>query len=260
MDGKMGGRKMKTKALIALSFLGFSSLSLAGSVAGTGGSTEVTQLLNNAQLIEQTKKMAEQAQTLSNQLDKQSRMVDDMKRNGKALSRQEWGKTSEDLRKLAAIARQGEAIAYSSSNMDAIFRDKYKGYGEYANMQNGSSQNFSDQYAKWSQTNRDSIFGAMKVTNLQYEQFSTEEQTMKTIENLGKSAQGRMEAIQVGNLIASQQVSQIQKLRGLMMAQMQMQSSYLAYEANQKDSANAKSRNFFKNDLSGINVNDGKAY
>ncbi len=251
---------MKIKFLIACSLLGFSSFALAGTVAGTGGSTEVTQLLNNVQLVEQTSKMADQTIKLRNQLQRQTQMVEDMKRNGKTLSSQEWGRTSEDLQKLASIARQGEAIAYSSSNMDAIFRDKYKGYGEYANKKNGSPQNYSDQYANWSETNRDSILGAMKATNLQHEQFSTEEQTMKTIEKLGSSAQGRMEAIQVGNLIASQQVSQIQKLRGLMMAQMQMQSSFLSYQANQKDSANAKSREFFKSEMSDIKVNDGKVY
>ncbi|MDQ3232870.1 MAG: hypothetical protein M3Q07_13715, partial [Pseudobdellovibrionaceae bacterium] len=101
---------------------------------------------------------------------------------------------------------------------------------------------------------------AMKAANLQFEQFSSEEETIKTIQRLGSSAKGRMEAIQAGNLIASQQVSQIQKLRGLMMAQMQMQSAYLSFEANQKDSANAKSREFFKNETSNINVNDGKTY
>lgn len=251
---------MKVKALVACIFYGWMGSLYAGSVAGTGGSTEVTQILNNAELLKQTNEMLVQTRRLQKQLEKQSEMVDDMKRNGKALSSQEWGKTSQDLERLASIARQGEAIAYSSANMDAIFRDKYKGYGEYASRKNGSSQSYSDQYSNWSDTNRDSILGAMKSTQLQYEQFSSEEDTMRTIEGMGKSARGRMEAIQVGNLIAAQQVSQIQKLRGLMMAQMQMQSSYLTYEANQKDSANARSRNFFKSDLSGINVNDGEKF
>ncbi|MCX6131514.1 MAG: P-type conjugative transfer protein TrbJ, partial [Proteobacteria bacterium] len=191
---------------------------------------------------------------------RQTQMVDVLRRNGKTLSSHEWGKASEDLQKLASIARQGEAIAYSSANMDAIFRDKYKGYSAYASRKNGSSEDYSNQYSKWSETNRDSIVGAMKATNLQSEQFSEEEETMQTIEKLGRSSQGQMQALQVGNLIAAQEVSQLQKLRGLMMAQMQMQSSYLSYEANQKDSANAKSRTFFKNDLSGINVSDGKKY
>jgi len=240
--------------------LGFSQVGLAGSVAGTGGSTEVTQILNNAELIRQTNEMLDQTRKLQNQLQKQAQMVDDMKRNGKVLSKQEWGKTSDDLEQLANIARQGEAIAYSSSNMDAIFRDKYKGYSEYSSQKSGNPQSYSDQYSKWSTTNRDSIVGAMKTANLQYEQFSSEEQTMKTIEQLSSNAQGRMEAIQAGNLIAAQQVSQLQKLRGLMMAQMQMQSGFLTYQANQKDSANAKSREFFKNDASSISVNDGKNF
>ena len=241
-------------------FLSLSQVAAAGSVAGTGGSTEVTQILNNVELIRQTNEMLDQTRKLRDQVQKQAQMVDDMRRNGKTLSKQEWGKTSNDLQKLAEIARQGEAIAYSSSNMDAIFRDKYKGYSEYSSQKNGNPQSYSDQYSNWSSTNRDSIVGAMKTANLQYEQFSSEEQTMKTIEQLSSNAQGRMEAIQAGNLIAAQQVSQLQKLRGLMMAQMQMQSSFLTYQANQKDSANAKSREFFKNEASSISVNDGKIY
>lgn len=251
---------MKTKATALFGILWFGQPALAGTVAGTGGSTEITQLLNNGQLVQQTHEMYEQTTTLSNQLRKQADMLGDMQRNGKVLSMHEWGRTTEDLKRLASIARQGEAIAYSSANMDAIFREKYKGYGEYVNKKTGTSQSYSDQYAKWSETNRDSILGAMKAANLQFEQFSSEEETIKTIQRLGSSAKGRMEAIQAGNLIASQQVSQIQKLRGLMMAQMQMQSAYLSFEANQKDSANAKSRDFFKNEASGINVNDGKTY
>ena len=102
--------------------------------------------------------------------------------------------------------------------------------------------------------------GAMKAANLQQEQFATEEETIKTIEKLSATSQGRMEAIQAGNMIAAQQVSQIQKLRSLMMSQMQMQSSYLTFEANQKDASKARSVEFFKNDLSKVNVNDGESF
>lgn len=232
----------------------------AGSVAGTGGSTEVTQIMNNAQLIQQTSEMYDQTRKLMDQLRKQKEMVDDMKKHGKTLSGQEWSHTSQDLKKLSDVVRQGEAIAYSSANLDGLYRQKYKGYGAYAKENSGTASTYSDRYASWSDTNRDSIVGAMKSANLQAAQFDTEEDAMRTIENMGRSSQGRMEAIQVGNLIASQQVGQMQKLRGLVMAQMQMQSSFLAFEANQKDSSNAKSRNFFQNDLSGINVNDGKKF
>ncbi|RYZ91296.1 MAG: P-type conjugative transfer protein TrbJ [Proteobacteria bacterium] len=251
---------MKTKLIVYLSLCLSPTILLAGSVAGTGGSTEVTQILNNIQLVEQGNEMVTQTRKLANQLEKQAAMVNDMKTQAKALSNQEWSRTSSQLQQLANISRQGEAIAYSSANIDALYRQKYKGYNAYSQEKTGSSFTYSDRYSEWSNTNRDSTVSAMKSANLQQSQFADETATMQTIEIMGRSAQGRMQAIQVGNQIAAQQVGQVQKLRSLVMAQMQMQAAHQAFEANQKDSANAKSRNFFKNDASNINVSDGQKF
>ncbi len=251
---------MKAKSILYFSLCFSSKILFAGSVAGTGGSTEVTQILNNIQLVEQGNEMVSQTRKLANQLEKQAAMVNDMKIQGKALSNQEWSHTSSQLQQLANISRQGEAIAYSSANMDALYHQKYKGYSAYSQTNGGSSVTYSDRYSEWSNTNRDSTINAMKSANLQQSQFADETATMQTIENMGRTSQGRMQAIQVGNQIAAQQVGQMQKLRSLVMSQMQMQAAHQAFEANQKDSANAKSRNFFKNDSSNINVSDGQKF
>ena len=248
------------KKLIFIIAINSSEIALSGSVAGTGGSTEITQISNNVELLKQTDEMITQTTRLKQQLEKQAMMASDMEKQGKSLSNHEWGKTSEDLKKLAEISRQGEAMAYSSANWDALFQEKYKGYEAFSKDKGESSKSLSDQYSDWSNTNRDGIMGAMKAANLQQEQFATEEETIKTIEKLSATSQGRMEAIQAGNMIAAQQVSQIQKLRSLMMSQMQMQSSYLTFEANQKDASKARSVEFFKNDLSKVNVNDGESF
>lgn len=250
---------MKSLSLCVFFSILCSEVASAGSVAGFGGSTEVTQISNNMQLMQQSVEMYQQTVKLRDQLKRQTDMLNDMKKQGKSVGNQEWSHTSDDLQELANVVREGEAIAYSSANMDEIYKQKYQGYGEFSKSNSGPVS-YSDRYAEWSQTNRDSIIGAMKSANLQQEQFANEQQTMRTIENMGKTAQGRMEALQVGNMIAAHQVSQMQKLRGLVMAQMQMQSAYHTFEANQKDSANAKSKKFFKNDLSTINVNDGEKF
>lgn len=247
------------KTLIFI-FLSSPEIALSGSVAGTGGSTEITQISNNVELIKQTNEMLSQSTKLKNQLEKQAFMASEMEKQGKSLSRHEWGKTSEDLKKLAEISRHGEALAYSSANLDALFHEKYKGYNAFTREKTGSSKNLSDQYADWSSSHRDGMIGAMKAAHLQQEQFSTEEETMRTIERLSSTAQGRMEAIQAGNMIAAQQVSQVQKLRGLIMSQMQLQSSYLTFEANQKDASKARSHEFFRSQLSEVSVNDGESF
>lgn len=251
---------MKVKSTLYFLLCFTPNILLAGTVAGTGGSTEVTQIANNLQLVEQGSEMVSQTQKLASQLQKQVAMVNDMKTQAKTLSNQEWSHTSSALQQLAQISRQGEAIAYSSANMDALYHQKYKGYAAYSQSNSGSSVTYSDRYSEWSNTNRDSTINAMKSANLQQSQFADETVTMQTIENMGRTAQGRMQAIQVGNQIAAQQVGQMQKLRSLVMSQMQMQAAHQAFEANQKDSANAKSRNFFKNDVSNINVSNGQKF
>ncbi len=251
---------MKIGSIVCIAFFMSPKILTAGTVAGTGGSTEITQIANNIQLVQQGHEIFRQTQQLAGQLQKQKDMLSDMTTQSKALSDQEWSHTSSELQQLAMLARQGEAIAYSSSNMDALYHQKYKGYAAYSEANRGSNSNFSDEYAEWSDTNRDSLVSAMKSANLQQSQFSDEAKAMQSIEKMGRTAKGRMQAIQVGNQIASQQVGQMQKLRGLVMAQMQMQSAHQTFEANQKDSANAKSKNFFKNDVSNINVNNGQKF
>ncbi|RZA12896.1 MAG: P-type conjugative transfer protein TrbJ [Proteobacteria bacterium] len=254
------GRSRRMKNLLMILVLSSSEVALAGSVAGTGGSTEVTQILNNAQLVQQTDEMYTQTMKLSAQLQKQSAMVDDMKRQGKTLSNQDWGHTSEDLRELSDVVRRGEAVAYSSSNTDAVYRQKFPGYEYYSKEKGKSASTFSDRYSDWSQTNMDSISGAMRAANLQTSQFQSEDTTMKSIERLSQTAQGRMEAVQAGNLIAAQQVGQMQKLRSLIMAQMQMNASFMSTQASERDQAKAKSEQFLGEDISHVRIDDGQHF
>jgi P-type conjugative transfer protein TrbJ len=248
------------RILLMTAILFSSEISLAGSVAGTGGSTEVTQILNNVQLMEQTSEMYTQTMKLKGQLEKQSAMVDDMNRQGKTLSNQDWGRTSQDLTELSEVVRRGEAMAYSNSNADAVYRQKFQGYDYYSREQGKTSATFSDRYSDWSKTNMDSISGAMRAANLQSSQFQSETTTMRSIERLSQTAQGRMEAIQAGNLIAAQQVGQIQKLRSLIMAQMQMHASFMSTQASEKDQAKAKSEQFLGEDISNVRIDDGKHF
>lgn len=222
-----------------------SRTAFAGSIAGTGGSTEVTQILNNIELVRQYEELYTQTKRLNDQLKAQNTMVSDMQRQGKTVSGQQWGTASEDLRQLSSTVISGQALAYSLSNVDAKFRETYKGYDAYSKQKQGSSQTYSAQYAQWSRTNNDTITSAMSAANLQQKQFASEAQTMAEIQRMGSSAQGRMEAIQVGNMIAAQEVGQLQKLRALMAAQMQMQASFMSREADEKDLQKAEGQKYF---------------
>ena len=84
--------------------------------------TEVTQLLNHAQLILQ---YIRQGTQLANELN----MYADMLKNTKMLSVHSFGAIMNDVNALAAIVQGGQALAYSLGNLDQLFRQTYPGYG-----------------------------------------------------------------------------------------------------------------------------------
>ncbi|MCY1553457.1 P-type conjugative transfer protein TrbJ [compost metagenome] len=63
---------------------------------------------------------------------------------------------------------------------------------------------------------------------------------------MSQSADGQMKALQVGHQIATQQVSQLQKLRGLVSQQMTLMGTWLQSEQTEKDLAQARRQEFFK--------------
>ncbi len=241
-------------------FILISRTAFSGTVAGTGGSTEITQILNSGELVKQTYELERQALTIRQQLGRQQAMVDDMSLQGKNLSKQEWGNTSSDLSELSKIVRQGEAMAYSTSNVDAAYRQKFKGYDFYSRERGTSTSTYSDRYSDWSKTNMDSISSSMKAANLQSIQFQSEDEAMRSIEKLSKTSTGRNQAIQVGNMIAAQEVGQLQKLRSLIMSQMQMHAAFMSTQSSEKDLAKAKSQQFLDEDISHVRIDDGQKF
>ena len=88
--------------------------------------TEVTQVLNHAQLA-----MTYIRQGL--QLQNEIKMYTDMIRNVKQLPNQTFGPITADLNALAAIVQGGQVLAYSLGNLDVQFRNTFRGYGATPN-------------------------------------------------------------------------------------------------------------------------------
>lgn len=193
--------------------------------------TEYTQLLNNVQLAHQT---LQQAEELANQL----KILNNMVQNIKNIPDQIWTLAFRDLQSLMNVVKQGQALAFSMSNVSEEFERKFKGFVQAAN--------FQADYKKWSETVRDSIRSSLSAANIQSQQFSSEEAVLSRLRSMSQSAVGRMQAIQVGAQIAGEQVAQLQKLRALIMAQMQAQNAYMAGQQQLKDNVKAAEENFFK--------------
>jgi len=83
--------------------------------------TEITQILNHAQLV-----LAYIRQGI--QVESEIAMLANMIRNTKNLSPQRFGQIQADVNALAQIVQGGQALAYSLGNLDQLFRKTYPGY------------------------------------------------------------------------------------------------------------------------------------
>ncbi len=248
----MGPDRRTTIAALAMAAV--ASVSMPGPVrAGgvTGEATEFTQLANNAELVSLVGKSAEQVNNqitqinqLAEQIQNQLRIYENMLQNTAQLPAHVWGEVEGDLNRLQSIVGQGQGIAFSMGNIDDTLKQRFQSYAEMkSSLPNQAS--FSTTYQSWSDTNRDTIAGTLKAANLTAEQFSSEESTMSSLRSMAESADGQMKALQVGHEIATQQVAQMQKLRGLVSQQMTMMGTWYQSEQAQKDLAQARREQFF---------------
>ena len=205
---------------VSLLFLGVPTPMSAGVVAGVA--TEWTQILNHVQLVMNYIRMGVQLQIEMQQLSEQLKQ-------GKGLPSQIFGSIQQDLGQLAQIVQGGQALAYSMGNLDAQFRNTFPGYSSR------TSGYFND-YKKWSQTSLDTTLSTLRAVGLQGEQLNSAQAVLAQLRAMSAGASGQMEAVEVGNQIAEQQVEQLMALRQLMLVDLQSKQAYQA-EQIQKEQA-----------------------
>lgn len=214
----------KNSLAIALLAMTMAGSAHAGSVGGTGGSTEVTQIMNNVELLNQT---AQQVQMVEIQL-----------RQALTLPNTPWSQTVQALQNLRSAVQKGQAIGYQLAGLEQQFKNTYRGYGQ-------SSGNLLSDFIRWNNTTRDSIQGALTVAGMTVDQINSESGMIDNLRAMGQSAQGQMQAAQVGNSIAVEMVQQMRQLRQLQAAQMQAHNAYLAGDNEQKAASRAANDSIF---------------
>jgi type IV secretion system protein TrbJ len=193
--------------------------------------TELTQLLNHAQLVMQ---YIRQGQQLANELN----MYADMMKNSRTLSAHSYGAITNDINALAGIVQGGRALAYSLGNLDQLFRQTYPGYGYNAGA-------YYIQYRNWSQTSMDTTLGTLRAAGLQGQQLQSEQAVLNSLRSSLQGTDGRLEALHALGDISEQQVEQLMKLRELMMADMSSKQAYQAAMIQQQAASESAAQRFF---------------
>lgn len=219
---------------------------------------EWTQIMNNIELVAQYEKQVQQYATQLQELQTAMSQYQNMVTQGLALPDQVWNSVTGDMQKLVSVYQGGKQIAHSLSNIDQQFKQSFAGYGDYVNKLKGGNFDMSQKYEQWATGGFDNARTAIKAAGAQVSMFEGEDQVMSRLLSRSQSAQGRMQAIQVGNEIAAQQVQQMQKLRELIAAQTTLQANWIAQQVDQNAADSAALSRF--NAGNRINGTGGKAY
>jgi P-type conjugative transfer protein TrbJ len=218
----------------------------------TNCASEITQLANNIQLVDQ---LARQVQLVQQALQQTENMVT----NTRPLDGQQWGDTLASIRKLNELLGQAKSLSFAGGNLEAEFSKKFQDYNAYRHQQQPGEDALSGKLQQWSEDTNASVLSTLKAAGLSSEQLEGEEDSyLRQLEDRATSAEGRMQAIQVGNQIAMAGVRQTQKLRHMMLVQMQLLANFVAQRGDKETAEAAYWRQFSKPlDLS---PNNGQRY
>lgn len=245
--------RLAAPIVLAIGFAALLSGALAQVVTCSNCGTEFTQLANNLQLADQ---LARQVQLVQQSIKQNENLL----LNTTGLDRFRFGNTLNDLRQVTSLLGQAKSLSYTSAGLDGQFSRKYKDYNAYVS-EKLNAQALEQKYQQWSEDSNSSVLSTLKAANLQNSQMEgDEEQLFKQLEDLSTTAEGRMQALQVANQIAVAAARQTQKLRQLMLVQLQLQANFIQTQMDRQSAQEAAYKNFITSGRDNIKTGDGKGY
>lgn len=245
----------KTSAYAARKFGRGAALALAMASAGLGVTLYMAPApayaiycSNCSTFYQQMFEYAEAVNTALNtaeQLSTQIQQYQNMVTQGTGLPDSMFGSIAADLKSVVNIYNRSQALGRQIQNMDAQFNTAFPGFESYLNQAANSAEvPARDRYQKWSEQGRDNVRTALEAASLNTSTFESEDAQLDRMVARSQSAVGRMQAIQAGNEIASQNVQQLQKLRDLLATQINMQGNFMAQQGDRKAASEAAEQQF----------------
>jgi P-type conjugative transfer protein TrbJ len=196
----------KQSAIAASILLAMSLYVLAPSFAGgglSGGSTEVTQIANNAELIKQ---VAESIKMVHNQIVQ----IENMIFNTLNLPNQIISTFTENIDKIRGIAEKIEGVAYQVANLGERFQSQFKGFKP--------TTDYVGLYKDLARQTKETADAAINVIESVAQENKKDSQKLENLAQSSGSAEGRQQAIQAGNQLLAFLGEQLMKLQELNMS------------------------------------------
>lgn len=197
--------------------------SFAGSVAGTGGGTEVTQIANNIQLVQQYQQTVQgyvrQGLQLQNELK-------NLTQNPASLLGSEVGRIINGVGSIMSAGNSiGGGMAQINKNFDSTFKSP-------------TAATLAQSFTKWNNTSTSTLEGAMKAAGMHRDATQSDTDALNALYVESQAADGNLKAIQTLSKINSMQVQQMQKLQDLLATQNIASTTYMASQTAKAEAKN----------------------
>jgi len=147
------------------------------------------------------------------------------------------GKMKEIFDELRAAIQYGDAVAYNNQGLIEKYKEIHPNWETH--MAGADYDTLVSRYKRWVTSNHDSILGALRSAKVQAKHFRDEDRMMVQIEGKLKTASGTNQLLQLGSAIGNIQVDQLQKLRQLQMAQIQLQTAQAGSQIDRQAESDA---------------------
>jgi len=216
-------------ACVAAATIAFTAPAKAGGAAG-GGSTEWTQLANNAELIGI---YVEQIEGVRQKVLQYQNMV----QNTAGLSQQMWPSALVQISDLVDTISAVDSAANSSAQALQDFARQYH---------HTESMTSAQAIQRWRTGVQNQIAQSLRTAGINANQIRDNQSALAQIQAASQSAQGRMQVMQAGNQISGLMVNEIQSLHMTTIAAQQAKQNYLATNVREREEADEAFREFFR--------------
>jgi P-type conjugative transfer protein TrbJ len=213
--------------------------------------TEWTQIANNLELVAQLEQQVAMVQQQINQY----RLL---LTNTNPLNSHVWSNAIGEIRQLTNILDRAKSLSFTTGNLAGQFAKKYGDYKGYVAQKIGD-QALNAKFRQWSEDMNSAVLTSLEAAGLQQQQIEgAEDNYLRHLEGEATTAEGQMQALQVGNQVAIALARQMQKLRTLIATTMQLQANYMQMRMDREAAQGAAWRNFTKKPA--ISTRDGEKY
>jgi P-type conjugative transfer protein TrbJ len=212
-------------------------LAHAQAVFCTNCSSEVTQLLNLARLIDQLTTQGNILTTGNNQLQ-------NMTVNTAPLNSLQWNNGASNLNSVNSILAGATSLSFANGGVSSLFGQQYGTYNTYLGAPS-TSQAFAAKYQQWSSNSNSSVLSTLQAGNTQSSQITGSEQAaINGLKAQTGSVTGNLQALQTIAQAGLLNIQQLQALRQLILTDTSLKANQIQIQNDALMSQQAAWRTF----------------